>query len=215
MRFKLLSLLALATALAGPARADLVATDFWTAGDRYLVQDSSTEREWLSPVATRNHSWGDALIQSLFDEGFRYATRAEVLQLIESNFGLASAGYPGDAAGFAIAADFFAVFGITEPVTCLEGGVWVACPRNQGLTADESSPGRHIAVGMVQYGSNGYLVDNSPWPDGTRDLQLGSWLVRGGEAVQALPEPGSLALLAVALGGAAWPRRRKSLGNLA
>lgn len=217
MRLKTLCQWALAAsvALAGTARADLVATDFWTAGDRYLVQDDSTSREWLSPVATRAHAFGDSFIQSLFAQGFRYATRAEVLDLIEDNFGLPTPVAPGDATGFAIAQEFFDVFGIADRMGCYEGNVLVKCPRTQGLTADVTAPGQHAAVGLIQFGPRGYLIDNA-WRDTSSDTQLGSWLVRGGNAAQALPEPGSLALLAVA-GLAAVPlsRRRKPLGNLA
>lgn len=208
--------LAATVAIAGSARADLVATDFWTAGDRYLVQDDTTSREWLSPVATRNHAFGDSLIQSLFTQGFRYATRAEVLDMIEDNFGLATTVPDGDAAGFAIAQQFFDVFGIAAMVQCQKGSGWESCPRTQGLTADAAGADRHVAVGMLQRGSNGYLIDNNPWRDASRDTQLGSWLVRGGTASQALPEPGSLALLAAAgLVAGLMSRRRKPLVNLA
>lgn len=221
MRFKFVSRLALALAaalaLTGAAHANLVATDFWTAGDRYLVQDSSTDLEWLSPVATRGHVFNDATVQALLGEGFHYATRNEVIDMIDANFGLATTVRPGDAAGYAIAEDFFAVFGITAAVRCQVGKVFIPCPRTQGLTGDAGGAGKHMAVGMLQYGSTGYLIDNNPWPDGIYDDQMGNWLVRGdAQAPQALPEPGSLALLSAAL-VAAWPlsRRRKSLGNLA
>lgn len=217
MRFKLLSRLALLAGFAfgGSAHAGLVATDFWSAGDGYLVQDDASPREWLSPVATRNHAWGDALIQTLFSQGFRYATRTEVLTLLDANFGLATTTSPGDAAGFAIAQNFFDVFGVAERVRCFRGG-WVDCPRTQGLTAEGVGSDGHIAVGMMQFGAGGFLIDNNPWPNSVPDAQVGSWLVRGGDAAQNLPEPGSLALLAVAA-TVAWPlsRRRKSLGNLA
>lgn len=217
MHLKTLCRLTLAVALAagGAAHAALVPTDFWSAGDRLLVQDDTTGREWLSPVATSNHAWGDALIQGLFSQGFRYASRAEVLDLIDDNFGLPTSDLPGDAAGFAIAQQFFDVFGVAEKVRCQSASGWLNCPRTQGLTADAGQPGTHIAVGLIQWGSNGYLLDNNAWFDGSKDVQLGSWLVRT-HAAQALPEPGSLALLMAAGLGAAWVRRRrKPLGNLA
>ncbi len=207
-----------ALGLAGAAHAHLVATDFRTASDHHLVQDSTTDLEWLSPVATRGHTYGDAAVQALLGEGFRYATRAEVVDLIHANFGAATTDFPGDAAGFGIAQHFFGIFGIAEAMQCQEGSVFVPCPRTQGLTADATGTGRHITVGLMQYGSTGFMIDNNRWPDGVADPQLGSWLVRGdAQAPQGLPEPGGLALLSAAGVAAAWPvsRRRKPLGNLA
>jgi hypothetical protein len=31
---------------------------------------------------------------------------------------------------------------------------------------------------MIQFGTDGWFIDNNPWPDSNADAQMGSWLVR-------------------------------------
>src|SRR5262245_26296881 len=161
------------------ATATLVKGDFLNPGDGLLVTDTATQVKWLTPVYTSGHSYNDATVQSLISTyGFRYATGAETLSMINSNFNNPVVGPPGDAAGFASAMDFFNVFGIAEQVICAALPPPMTCPRTQGLTSDPGpSPGTHNAFGMIQANSDGYLIADNPWSDSSSDTQLGSWLV--------------------------------------
>lgn len=199
--------------LASAAHASLIKGDFLTAGDGLLVTDTATGYEWLSPVYTRNHAYNDVYVQSIESTyGFHYATGAEARSMMTSNFGNVTTLFPGDTAGFNAAGSLFSVFGITENVYC--GAVDAPCPRTQGFTSQVTISGRHDAFGMIQLGSTGWMIVDNAWVDGTSDLQLGSWLIRGGtnsSTPTTTPEPASLGM--AALGGlliAAIGRRRRA-----
>lgn len=167
------------TALTAPAGATLVQGDFLAMGDGYLITDTATQLEWLTPYYTRSHVYNDAYIQGLITNyGFRYATAAETLSMLNDNFGNPPVGSPGNAAGYAAAAAYFAIFGLNENVNC-SGPPAVPCPRSQGLTADPgSNPNSRKAFGLIQFGSNGWMIVDNPWPESTADTQMGSFLVR-------------------------------------
>src|SRR4051812_4675983 len=167
---------------ASHAAAALVVSDFQTAGDRLLITDTSTGIQWLSPFYTRGISLNTVLNgygQLLTTRGFRYADAATVRAMIASNFGPPVAS-PGSTAGWTAAQNFFSVFGINEAVTCSgDNGSPVSCPRTQGFAID----GQQLtALGMVQFGANGWTLDNVPGSLSQfatyTDLQLGSWLIR-------------------------------------
>lgn len=190
--------------------AALQREDFRSANDGALVVDTNTNLEWLSPVFTKGQSFNSiaAGYQNLVTtEGFRYASRNEVLSMFSNNFGpLPTA--PGSPAGYATVQSIFNTFGVAEFTTCGQ-----PCPRTQGLTSDlGSSPNTHIAVGVIQFGQNGYLIDNNPWPDSFSDRQLGSWLVRA-DVVSAVPEPETYAMLLAGLGVVGFAARRKAKKN--
>lgn len=170
---------AVAVLLATPwsAEAALNRGDFFSVGDGLSVTDSTTALQYLTPGFTKNRTFNDATVQSLISTyGLRYATAAEVRDMINNNFGNPPVGSPGNAAGFAAAQDFFNLFGINLDTSCLGGAV--LCPRTQGLTATVPSAGAHTAVGMIQFGPDGWLIDDNPWSDSVADTQMGSWLVR-------------------------------------
>ena len=186
-----------------PADAALVKGDFLTTGDGYLVTDTATNIQWLSPVYTRSHSYSDSFIANLNNTyDFRYATADEVVDMMGTHFPGAPQSSPGTTAGYAIAADFFSMFGITRQVIC--GGL--PCPRTQGLTSTPGSAGRRLAFGMIQFGSNGYAIYNNDWPEAAIDSQMGSWLVR--QQPEAVPEPCTTALLGVGVSAIALMRKR-------
>jgi hypothetical protein len=190
---------------AGSAHADLVNSDFLTAGDKLLVIDTDTNLQWLSPSYTTFQTYDDAFVQNLITSyGFRYATENEVLSMINTNFNSPPI-ETGTPAGFADAQQFFNVFGINQQTTCRS----LRCPRTQGLTSTSQSTDTHDAVGMLQLGSNGSLIQGV-WPDWLPDPQVGSWLVRTDSTVGSVPEPGSVALLATIVYGLTFIRRARA-----
>jgi hypothetical protein len=184
-------------------------SDFFTPGDGLLVTDDATELVWLSPVATTGISRNtilaghDGLVTT---EGFRYATENEVVSMIQSNFGTITTEYT--ASGFDAAEAFFDVFGIAQNSNCFLDGEFVPCPRTQGITSDLSVgfSDRHDAVGVIQFGPNGRLIVDNPFPDSDTSSQFGSWLVR------EVPEPSSCVMITFGCGLLAF-RRQNRLTN--
>jgi hypothetical protein len=175
--------IALGSLTEAPA-ATLILGDFLTAGDQLLVTDTSTNLQWLKPLYTAGDTFNDSTVQAIIATyGFQYATEAQVVSMINNNFNNPPLNSPGTAAGFADVQQFFNVFGINANFSCSGG----PCPRTQGLTSTSSSAGTHVAVGMIQVGPNGYMIDPNPWPDGISDTQVGSWLIRS--TATAAPEP--------------------------
>jgi hypothetical protein len=190
----------------GPASAALSVGDFQNAGDGLLITDDVTGLEWLTPVYSQSQSYNDVaggwdgLVTT---EGFTYASRQMVLDLFDNNFGLLPVGSPGSAAGFAIVQDIFDVFGIAQSGSCFSfPNPPVACPRTQGVTSDVAAPGQQIKVGAIQHGTNGWLIDNSPYADSAAQLQVGHWLIR------PVPEPSTALLIGLGLLGLGTRRPR-------
>lgn len=202
---------------ARPAAAQLSLADFLGAGDQLLVTDAAAGLQWLTPVYTRNETFNSALVQGITaTHGFRYATRAEVLSMIGTNFGGPfPTDYPGSAAGHTAAVSFLNWFGTADAMWCADNTVF--CPRTQGFTADEGvwGPGTHRTVGLVQWGDDaGWLIDNAWWGDEDNDRQLGSWLVRAAPPTTTVPEPATLTLCIAGLVLLAVARRRVAAPTL-
>jgi len=170
------------------ASAALVKGDFLTPGDGFLITDTSTHLEWLTPYYTKGNAYNDATVQALINTyGFRYATASETLNMINTNFNN-PVGSPGNAAGYTSAENFLNTFGVNAYINC--GGS--PCPRTQGRTSDLGVPAdTHLAFGMIQIGSNGYLISNNVWSDSSTDTQMGSWLVRSNPVVPDAPTIGT------------------------
>lgn len=202
-RFAKATLLGFISLLVGQANASLIQSDFLSIGDGFLVTDSSTSLQWLTPFYTKSHTFNDVFVQSITSTyGFRYATANETQSLIVDNFNNPTTVALGDVAGYASAQSFLTIFGINENVTC---GTF-ACPRTQGLTADSTSAGTHLAFGMIQYGSNGWMIANNSWSDSIFDTQMGSFLVR---VVTPVPEPEIYAMMGIGLGLLGWVEKRR------
>lgn len=189
------------------ANAGLIKGDFLTTGDGLLITDTATSLEWLSPLATRYQTYGNATIQNIESAyGFHYATYSQTTAMLTANFGSVSATAPGDAAGFTAANSFFSIFGVAENTTCGDGS---PCPRTQGLTSDPGSfANTHLGAGMITLGSTGWMITNNPWPDNFGDTQMGSWLVRDASSSAETPEPASVGLALAGTGMLLLLRRR-------
>lgn len=209
MKYLLINAIVGLTWFSVTASAGLIKGDFLNPGDGYLITDTSTNLQWLTPYLTRGETWNDGTVQAIESNyGFHYATYQQALDMINSNFNNPPVS-PGSAAGFTDAQNFFNFFGINEQVTCDVG----PCPRTQGLTADVYMAGSHYAIGMLQYGSNGYLIPHNPWPDSVSDVQQGNFLIRSTTASSA-PEPGTLVLIGVGLTLCGLTRRSSSRSGL-
>jgi hypothetical protein len=197
----------LMTWMTQPVKAALNKGDFLTKGDGFLITDTSTGLNWLTPFYTRNHTFNDSFVQNIISMyGFRYATGAEVLSMINNNFDNPTTIYPGDAAGFQSAQEFFNFFGINEQVYCSGG----ACPRTQGLTYDlGQTPNTRLAFGMIQLGSTGRMIKNNPWGESSHEMQMGSFLVKQNPPPPpTVPIPGAMWLLGTGIIGLAGVRKR-------
>lgn len=197
------------------ANAALINSDFLTAGDDYLVTDTVTDLEWLTPYYTRGHSYNDSFVQGLITTyGFRYATGQEAFDMITLNFNNPVTTHPGNAAGGQSAIGFFDVFGINQYMTCGDPVLGsVDCTRTQGFTSTTNAPGTILSYGMIQWGANGYMLSDLQQSSLIATQQLGSWLVRPAQEDPAqVPTPPTLWLTILGLTGLAGLRRRQARG---
>lgn len=207
--FRVLRRAVIALALLSPSvsNAQLANKDFVSAGDKLLVTDGATGFEWLTPVFTRNLAYNAAEVQAIeMQHGFRYATALEVRTMLSSNFDVPEGEYEATEAGFEGVSSFFSLFGIALDTRCRSGEV--ACPRTQGYTSTPgAAPGTRMAYGMIQSDIWGWMITDNPFPETTKDYQLGSWLVRPATVTTA-PEPSTVVLLALGIGALYLVRRR-------
>src|SRR5947209_4969229 len=104
-------LFTVAAALTIPqANAALIQGDL-APSDHMLVTDTVTGIDWVKPFLTRNETYDDAAVQAVEAAySVHYATRQQVLDMINANFNSPPVGSPGSAAGLQDALDFFNVY---------------------------------------------------------------------------------------------------------
>ena len=172
------------------------------------VYDPATGLEWLSPRATLRTTYSDVLGGPLMQLGYRYATSSELTALI-GHAGIdmltEPANWRGRAANIEAMQTLVTAFGATYQNNPPSQGDPFGQQEVYGVLADIfTGDGQPPATASHQYALFGasanlaYFGTGGQWLFGASDPFVGSFLVRDGASAE-LPEPGTGALLAVAL----------------
>lgn len=202
---KLLLALAL-TGIAASANASLVSVDRLTTGDGQITRDTATNLDWLDLSLTYNQTVASVLPKLAAGQaydGFHLALESEVHTLMTDG-GLpisnSTTNLPASASQLSAASALTALLGDTlnpqygEPY--------------HGSRGHLTYNGQDLVVGFYKTGSTTSLFNDhfSGYPTW---LGAGVWLVRS-SPVNAVPEPGSLSLIGLALAGMIAAKRRKT-----
>lgn len=229
--FSLLGLALVALTLAAsPAKAVLVSQSDGVFGTDSVTLDTGTGLKWLDVNLSVNRSFND--VSGQFGaggdfQGWRYATGAEVRNLIVSNtVPLAGSSDPASL-DLSSASDFvntlgptladstlippgpfhsnvFAVLGLFAGN--LPGEYGVGSVGLDGIS-DSSVPGPLFQFAQFGVADN---VGSSPFEDADSQFSdRGSWLVLDDNVTVEMPEPGALALFGIVIAGIAFSRRRR------
>lgn len=221
-----LPLVALALATA-PAQAILVSQSDVVFGADSVTLDTGTGLKWLDVDISVNRSFNDVSGQfgAAGDfQGWRYATGAEVLNLIVSNtVPLAGSPTPGSL-DLASASDFVVTLGPTfmdsvlvSPTT--QSNTFGVIGIYAGNLPGEYGLGSVGLDGVTDTGVFGPLFQNAQFgvadnvgasPSEDADTQFsdrGSWLVFDDNVTVEMSEPGALAIFGIAIAGIAFSRR--------
>jgi hypothetical protein len=209
-------------ALCGHASAALVSADYVTgSGDGWITQDSSTGLEWLDVPLTAGQSLNEVRSGTWISNGFRYATKSEVLALYRN------AGTPDD--GFDVSetypAETLELVRLLGPTVIGDGRVSVMGFMGTDYFDHDLTLATH-PMGSVFNAQVAYIdyleIDPAaPWGEAhftgghpmsnESEFFLGSYLVRG--VANSVPEPSISGLLALGVGVMVWQRRRRPLSN--
>jgi len=199
-------------AIPGTARGTLIKEDWKTPGDGLLTLDTLTGETWLNLTVTTNQSYNyveSQLGSGGLYAGFHHATYAELVTL-QMNAGIPNIGQATQAN--------------LVPVQYLMGFVGVTDTVGNVLDSDGfyngtmfSDPGYHdrfhlSAPFLGDLGISNFYGDSGPFDDNYHDPRVGHWLVSPGSAI---PEPGSMPMLATGLVALLWWARQARKGPAA
>lgn len=222
MKNKILAIVGLAISIsaasASAAIPNLSSRDYLASGDGLITYDASTNLEWLDLTFTVGNSVhsGETTL-AFFDNSaangkFRWARDSEIVQLM-SNMPFASALTTStqitslNASDFADAEAFIGLLGYTYNAA-ING-----FDATQGVSRESDIGGGHFGLGTVTARpSDNFALARAPILsccvlDTEAGANVGLWLVRPASPV---PVPAALWLLAPALGGIGFMRRRRA-----
>ena len=214
--------------VAGSAQATLIARDLNAVGDALLTLDSATNFEWLDPSQSLNRSLNDLTgvdgTNDFADPsspffGFRYATSAEIFTSFDNGGVRPGSEGTTDADVFVLASDLSNADFLAFRDLVFDGEVGVAMFASSAATngyaeiAFIAATPERIRRGDVipaVPAMNRATIDTSLnfiFTDGSiSDPGTGSFLLRTAVTV---PEPSSVLLLCIGLGGLVAMRRRQ------
>ena len=234
LKRSLLSLLGLAfitlTLAASPATAVLISQSDIAFGADSVTLDTGTGLEWLNVDISVNRSFND--VSGQFGtggdfQGWRYATGAEVRNLIVSNtVPLAGSLSPGSldipsAFNFADTLGPTLMDQIAIPPGPFVSNTFGLIGVYAGNLPGEYGLGSVTLDGVTETGVPGPIFQfaqfgvgdvTGSFPFENADTQFddrGSWLVRGGEVTVQISEPGALAIFGIVIVGLAVSRRSR------
>lgn len=195
---------------AASAQASLTERDFTTGGDGLLIFDSLANREWVDVTHTTNMSVNQFFNTSMYaGQGFHLATTADITQFFV-NAGAAVVTANGGAnfqAGNLAAAQLLnALMEHQAPYTYTGGNQWVHGFEDYG-NAGNLTVARFIVSGATATFDTG--TNGTAWTRDSVHAAVGIFAYRD-TAAAAIPEPTSIALVAVALLGLAGSGRQRS-----
>lgn len=187
-------------------------------GQKFALLDEVTGFEWLGPRHTVGLTYSQVLLSSwVQDQGFRFATQAELLHMLNSAG--AQIGPPVMAGSHHTVGNVAAM----QQLISMLGATYVNNPPSQGddfgqqsvygVTSDLYDDGWGLYFGKQSHtytyfsssATNAFLVPDGQWLWDSKDNLVGAFLVR---PVPAVPEPSGVLLFAVGAAVVTWGRRK-------
>ena len=214
-------LIILALLVSSPSQSALIKTDYLTVGDGLLLQESNQGLEWLNVLQTYDMTYAEAIANFT---GFRVATQTEVekmffdvIPIMDGQFtrGTIDGSYDSSHASLVSQADTYTdLFGFV-PLSTEKRiyGNYIGDDGGYLMAGIRANPSGKIGVARVflNYRGNCPLatVPNARDCVWNGSPAYGVYLVRASTSGFSVPEPSTLAILALDFIGLALPRLKQ------